>query len=447
MLKTFRKGGIHPPENKLSSGSEIRFLGIPERVSIPVSQHAGSPATLIVKKGDHVKTGQLIAESCGFVSANIHSSVSGTVSAIDTIPDASGYRQTAVVIDTEGDEWVASADLTNVINKEIRASSDEIIKLCRESGLVGMGGAAFPLHVKLTIPEGKRCNLLIINGVECEPYLTADHRIMIEKGEQVLVGISIIMKALGVEKAMIGIENNKQNAIRHLTDLATGFHGITVHPLKVKYPQGAEKQLIKSLINREVPAGRLPVDIGVMVQNVATAFAVYEAVQKNKPLIERVVTISGKSVSRPGNYLVRIGTSVKKLIDAAGGIPDNNGKIISGGPMMGKALNSTEVPVVKGTSGIILLDAGESRRLNAGRCIRCAKCVSVCALGLEPYLLTMLSEQNMFERAEQEGITGCMECGSCSYICPANRPLLDYIRLGKAKVNRAVRERSESKTS
>jgi len=264
---------------------------------------------------------------------------------------------------------------------------------------------------------------------------------MLERGEEVLIGVSIIMKALKVNRAMIGIENNKKDAAGHLTKLAGAFNGISVHELKVKYPQGAEKQLIKALINREVPSGKLPLDVNCVVHNVGTAFAVYEAVQKNKPLIERVVTITGKSLSNPGNFLVRTGTPVIRLIEAAGGLPEDTGKIISGGPMMGKALSSLDVPIVKGTSGIILLPRDESVRSEIKACIRCAKCVSACPLGLEPFLLMTLSEKGLFERAEHERITDCMECGSCSFTCPAGRPLLDYIRLGKSNVIKMARER------
>jgi Na+-translocating ferredoxin:NAD+ oxidoreductase subunit C len=442
VLKTFPHGGIHPPENKLTANKAIGYLPIPESVTIPVSQHIGAPATTIVNKGDYVKTGQVIATSKGFVSSNIHSSVSGKVNKIDTIIDTTGYKQSAVFIDVEGDEWIETIDRSSEIVTEIKLSPEEIIKKCLESGIVGLGGATFPSHVKLTIPTGKKCDLLIINGVECEPYLTSDHRLMLERGEEILTGVTILMKALKVERAKIGIENNKPDAIDHLTKLATGFKGITVHALKVKYPQGAEKQLIKALINREVPSGHLPLDVGAVVHNVGTAFAVYEAVQKNKPLFERVVTITGKSLARPGNYFVRIGTPISKLIEAAGGMPDDTGKIINGGPMMGKAVNNIDVPVVKGTSGIILFPRNESERSEIKPCIRCAKCISVCALNLEPFLLMTLSEKGLFERAEKEGITDCMECGSCSYTCPADRPLLDYIRLGKSTVIRMARERN-----
>ncbi|MBN2666734.1 MAG: electron transport complex subunit RsxC [Bacteroidales bacterium] len=441
MLKTFPTGGVHPPENKLTAGIPIEYLKVPGNVVIPLTQHIGAPGNPVVAKGDTVKTGQLIAEGKGFVSANVHSSVSGEVSKIDTALDSSGLKHTAVFIDVEGDEWIDSIDRSTDIVRDIKLSPEEIIKKCFESGIVGMGGATFPTHIKLNIPSGKKCDVLIINGVECEPYLTSDHRLMLEKGEEIMVGITILMKALKVEKAMIGIENNKPDAIARMASLASSFKGITVHPLKVKYPQGAEKQLIKALINREVPSGRLPIDVGAVVHNAGTAFAVYEAVQKNKPLIERVVTVTGKSVSKPGNYMVRIGTPLSGVLEAVGGIPGDTGKIINGGPMMGKAVSNTDAPVVKGMSGIILVTASEALRKEINPCIRCARCVSVCPIHLEPYLLMTLAEKNMFERAEKERITDCMECGSCSFICPAGRPLLDYIRFGKATVIRMARQK------
>ncbi len=442
MLKTFPIGGIHPPENKLTAAKPITILPVPENVIIPVSQHIGAPSEIIVNKGDYVKTGQVIATSKGFVSSNIHSSVSGKISKIDSVIDTTGYKQTAIFIDVAGDEWIETINRSNEILRNIILSPEEIVKKCQECGIVGLGGATFPSHVKLTVPEGKKCEVLIINGVECEPYLTSDHGLMMEKGEEILTGVAILMKALKVTKAIIGIENNKPGAILHLTELSSGFQGITVQPLKVKYPQGAEKQLIKSLINKEVPSGHLPIDVGAVVHNVGTAYAVYEAVQKNKPLFERVVTVTGKKLSNPGNFLVRTGTPVSKLIEASGGMPDDTGKIISGGPMMGKAINNTDVPVVKGTSGIILFAKNESERSNINPCIRCAKCTFACAMNLEPYLLMALSEKGMFERAEKEHITDCMECGSCSYTCPSGRPILDYVRLGKSTVIRMARERN-----
>lgn len=441
-MKTFPHGGVHPPENKITANNPIENLPVPESVAIPVVQHIGTPAIPLVSKGDTVKAGQLIAEGKGFVSANIHSSVSGKVNKIDALVDATGFKQPAVFIDVEGDDWIDVIDRSDEIKREIELSPEAIIRKCFEAGIVGLGGATFPTHVKLTVPSGKKCNLLIINGVECEPYLTSDHRLMLEKGEEVLVGVTILMKALKVNKAMVGIESNKSDAIEVMTMISSGYQGITIHPLKVKYPQGAEKQLIKALINREVPSGRLPLDVGVVVHNVGTAFAVYEAVQKNKPLFERVVTVTGKTLPKPGNYLVRTGTPVSKLIEAAGGMPEDTGKVINGGPMMGKAVSNTSVPVVKGMSGIIIIPEDESVRNEVRPCIRCAKCISVCPLGLEPYLLMTLSQKGLFERAESERITDCMECGSCNYTCPADRPLLDYIRLGKSTVIKMARERN-----
>lgn len=443
MLKTFAKGGIHPPENKLSADKKIEILSIPTQVSIPVSQHIGAPAKVLVKKNDLVKVGQLIAEQGGFVSANIHSPVSGKVFKIDNVTDTSGYKRQAIIINVDGDEWAENIDRSTELKKDFNFSSEEILKKVQEAGIVGLGGATFPAHIKLMPPKGMKAEVLIINGVECEPYLTSDHRLMLEKAEEMLVGIQILMKALNVEKASIGIENNKKDAIEHLNKLVKDYKGIDVVPLKVQYPQGGEKQLIKAVINREVPSGELPISVGAVVHNVGTAFAVYEAVQKNKPLIERVVTITGKSVKNPGNYLARFGTPISTLIDAAGGLPEDTGKIIGGGPMMGKALNTTAVPIAKGTSGILILPRDESKRKEIKPCIRCAKCVEVCPMGLEPFLLMTLAEKAMHERSEKEDVMDCIECGSCSYTCPSDRPLLDFIRLGKNQVGAMRRARSQ----
>lgn len=441
MLKTFVKGGIHPPENKFSAERPIEVLPLPAKVSIPVSQHIGAPATILVAKGDKVKVGQLIAQSAGFVSANIHSSVSGTVESVDPVLDSSGYKRQAVTIVVEGDEWESTIDRSPELKRTIDADAQTIIKKIAEAGIVGLGGATFPSHVKLSVPTGKKADVLIINGVECEPYLTSDHRLMLEKGHELMVGIQLLMRALGVDKAMIGIENNKPDAIKNLSNILKDYQGISVHALKVKYPQGGEKQLIKALINREVPSGGLPIDIGAVVHNVGTAFAVYEAVQKNKPLFERVVTVTGKNLPKPSNFLVRIGTPISELISAAGGLPEDTAKIVNGGPMMGKAVTDISVPVTKGTSGIIVFPAAESKRKAESVCIRCAKCVNACPMGLEPYLLIRLSQRMMFDKMEHERVLDCMECGSCNYECPANLPLLDYIRLGKTEVNKIIRAR------
>lgn len=439
MLKTFVKGGVHPEESKLSAARPIEVLPLPQAVSVPVSQHLGAPAVPLVQRNEAVKTGQLIAKSQGFVSANIHSPVSGKVLKLEEVYDTSGYRRPAITIQTEEDEWLPEINRDTQPVKEITLNADEIIQKVLDAGIVGLGGATFPSHVKIKIPRDKKAELLIINGVECEPWLTSDHRLMLEKGEELLVGIRLLMKAMNVEKALIGIENNKPDAIEHLGQLCTGEKGIRVVPLKVKYPQGGEKQLIKALINREVPSGGLPIDVGTVVHNVGTAFAVYEAVQKNKPLFERVVTVTGPSVKKPSNFLVRIGTPVRELIEAAGGLPSDTGKVISGGPMMGKALNSIDVPVTKGTSGILIMPESISVRKKVLPCIRCAKCISACPMGLEPYLLMSLAERELFDQVQNQRALDCIECGSCSFICPSNRPLLDYIRYGKATVNQRIR--------
>ncbi len=442
MLKTFKIGGIHPSENKLSADKKIEILPLPAKVAIPVSQHIGAPAKVKVRRNEKVKVGQLIAESGGFISANIHSPVSGKVLKIDNVYDTSGYKRQAVIIKTEGDIWEESIDRRPDIVKEIKAEAEEIINKVKSAGVVGLGGATFPSHVKLMPPKGFEAKTLIINGVECEPYLTADHRLMLEKGEELIIGVKILMKALRVDKAYIGIENNKPDAILNIKKITQNYPNIWVIPLKVQYPQGGEKQLIDAVIKRQVPSGALPIAVGTVVHNVGTALAVYEAVQKNKPLIERVVTITGKSVKNPGNYIVRLGTPINELIDAAGGLPEDTGKVISGGPMMGKALNSLDISIAKGTSGILIMQKGESMRRAMQPCIRCAKCISICPMGLEPYLLMTLAQKQMFENEEKECIMDCIECGSCSWICPADRPLLDYIRLGKRETSAIMRARN-----
>lgn len=443
MLKTFRIGGVHPPENKLSAGESIKVLPLPEQVIIPLSQHIGAPATPVVQKGDTVKAGQLIAQAGGFVSANIHSSVSGTVVAIDNFTDAAGLSKPAITIKVEGDEWMPEIDRTDKTEHNITLSKEEIIKAITAAGIVGMGGATFPTQVKLTPPPGSKAEYLIINGVECEPYLTSDHRVMLEKAEEVIIGVQILMKAIDVKKAIIGIENNKKDAIEHLQKIAAKVLGIEVCPLKVKYPQGGEKQLIQATTGRAVPSGALPIAVGAVVQNVGTALAVYEAVMKHKPLIERVVTVTGKSVKAPGNYLCRVGTPISKLIEAAGGIPEDTAKVIGGGPMMGRTMVNVDSPVMKGTSGVLLINNKEAQRDPVRNCIRCSKCVSVCPMGLEPYLLARMSMFDLLERMEEEKVMDCIECGSCSFTCPSARPLLDYIRLGKGRTGAMIRNRKK----
>ena len=445
MLKTFSIGGVHPHENKLSAHQPIVQAEIPAKAVILLSQHIGAPAKPIVAKGDVVKVGTKIAEPGGFVSAAIHSSVSGKVAKIDTIVDASGYAKPAVFIDVEGDEWEETIDRTDTLVKECNLTAEEIVKKIADAGIVGLGGACFPTQVKLCPPPAFKAECVIINAVECEPYLTADHQLMLEHAEEIMVGVSILMKAVKVNKAFIGIENNKPDAIQLMTKVAAGYAGIEVVPLKVQYPQGGEKQLIDAVISRQVAAGALPISTGAVVQNVGTAFAVYEAVQKNKPLFERIVTVTGKSVRNPSNFLTRMGTPMSQLIDAAGGLPEDTGKVIGGGPMMGKALVNTEVPICKGSSGVLIMNDKEAARAEAQPCIRCAKCVNVCPMGLEPFLLATLSAHKDWERVEKEDVMSCIECGSCQFTCPSHRYLLDYIRLGKGTVGGIIRARNAKK--
>ena len=445
MLKTFSIGGVHPHENKLSAHQPIIMAEIPSKAVILLGQHIGAPAKPVVAKGDVVKVGTKIAEPSGFVSAAIHSSVSGKVAKIDSIIDASGYAKPAIFIDVEGDEWEETIDRSETLVRECELTAEEIVKKIADAGIVGLGGACFPTQVKLCPPPSFKAECVIINAVECEPYLTADHQLMLEHAEEIMVGVSILMKAVKVNKAFIGIENNKPDAIGLMTKVASSYAGIEVVPLKVKYPQGGEKQLIDAVTKRQVASGALPISTGAVVQNVGTAFAVYQAVQKNKPLFERVITVTGKSLAKPSNFMARVGTPMRQLIEACGGLPEDTGKVIGGGPMMGKALVNIEVPTAKGSSGILIMNRKEAKRGEIQNCIRCAKCVGACPMGLEPYLLSALAENTEFERMETERIMDCIECGSCQFTCPANRPLLDYCRLGKGKVGAMIRARQAKK--
>lgn len=434
-LKTFSKGGVHPEENKISHDSPIQVQPIPKTVSILLGQHIGNPASPVVSRGDEVKVGTLIAQADGFVSANIHSSVSGKVKKIETILDASGYQKPCITIQCDGeDTWEETIDCTPEIVRDIKLSSEEIIQRIAECGIVGMGGATFPTNVKLMPPKDATPECVIINGAECEPYLTADHRTLLERGEEVLIGLQILMKSVGVTKGYVAIENNKRDAIEKLTQLASTMPGIEIVPMKVKYPQGGEKQLIDTVLKRRVASGKLPVTEGAIVQNVGTALAVYEAVQKHKPLVERVVTVTGKAVKNPCNLLVRIGTPLSELIETAGGMPRSTAKLVSGGPMMGKAVYSDEIPVAKGTSGVLMLLDEDTKRRPMRNCIRCAKCVGACPMGLNPAFLMRDTVYKDWEALESNHVYDCIECGSCSFICPANRPLLDHIRIGKGRV-------------
>ena len=441
MLRTFRTGGVYPPGNKWTANQEITAIDLPKQVVIPLSQHIGTPAAAIVKQGDTVKAGTLIARSGGFVSAHIHSSVSGKVNQIGEITDASDILRPAVFIDVIGDVWEEEIDCSDTLIKECTLSGKEIIGKIAKAGIVGLGGATFPTHIKLSPPPGNKAELLIINAAECEPYLTSDHALMLAKGEQILIGATILMKALQVNRTVIGIENNKPDAINYLKKAAVEYKNIELMPLKVKYPQGSEKILIEAVMRRQVKSGALPVSVGAVVQNVGTVYAVYEAVQKNKPLIERVVTVAGKAIAKPSNLLVRIGTPVHELLRMACGPPEITGKVICGGPMMGKTLVNTDVPITKGCTGILVLPKEETVRKPVRNCIRCAQCISVCPMGLNPSYLMNVAECSEWDLTESDGIMDCIECGSCSYACPAHRALLDYIRLAKNKVMVLVRSR------
>ena len=444
-MKTFPLGGVHPSDNKKwSNAKAIEVLELPDVVNIPLGQHIGAPATAKVAKGDKVLTGQLIAEATGFMSANIHSPISGTVTAVDMQPNGQGLRQMMITIKREGDEWMPEIDRSAEIKRECDLEADAIIAKIKNAGIVGMGGATFPTHVKLSIPNGCKAEYLIINGVECEPYLTSDHRTMLERGEELLIGVEILKKALKVEKAIIGVENNKPDAIAHLKKLiAEKKFDVVVEPLKVQYPQGGEKQLIAAVTGREVPPPPgLPIHVGAVVCNASTTVAIYEAVQKNKPLIERVVTITGKELKEPRNLLTRMGTPIQKLGDMAGGLPEGDVKVVNGGPMMGRAMVNLDSPVTKGCSGVTVFAGKEAHRVDMECCIKCAKCVSACPMGLEPYLISKMSKKQMWESVEAERITDCIECGCCQYTCPAGLPLLDYIRLGKQTVMGIIRARA-----
>lgn len=439
---TFKKGGVHPEENKLTRHIPIETFPIPKQAVLFLGQHLGVPAVAKVNRNDSVKTGQLIAKGEAFISADIHSPVSGKVAKIEPMPDISGYRKMAIVIDVDGDEWDSNIDRSPEINREITLDKQQIIDQLKKCGIVGLGGACFPTHVKYMIPPDKKVDYLIINAAECEPYITADHRIMLEHAEECLIGVEALLKASGAPTALIGIENNKKDAIEHLTKIASQYPNIKICPLKVKYPQGAEKQLIQALTNRYVPAGKLPIEVGVIVNNITTTFAVYEAVQKNKPLIETFTTVSGKKVSSPRNFKIRLGTPVAEVLNHVG-IPDGTEKIISGGPMMGKAIADLNSFVTKGMSSLLIMDASESSRGEVSPCLRCGKCVSICPMGLEPNLLQPLSHLKRYDDCEKEGVMNCIECGSCQFVCPANRPLLDTIRLGKNKTGEIIRNRKK----
>ena len=440
--RTFSIGGVHPDDHKIARDCAIEDLPLAPLFSVSMAQHLGAPATPAVAVGDKVKVGQVIGEPSGFISAYVHSPVSGTVKAVAPKANLLGNMVVHVDIEVEGDEWMEDIDRTGDIVREITLDREQILERITKCGIVGLGGATFPTHVKLSPPPGKKADILILNGAECEPYLTSDYRIMLERGEEIVIGAEIMKLVLGVPRVVIGIEENKPEAIENLGKIVRSHEGIEVMALKKRYPQGGEKQLINAVTGRQVPSMALPIDAGAVVQNVGTSLAVYEAVQKNKPLIDNVLTITGECCPRQRNLRVRVGTPLSFILEQSGGIPENAVKIISGGPMMGWAVSNIEATTVKSTSSLLCLTAEQTMRKEEGNCIRCGKCVDACPMGLEPYLLNRLARARKLDELEQNAVYDCIECGCCLYSCPAHIPLLDTIRVYKREVLGIMKSRA-----
>ena len=435
------RGGVHPPASKeLTRGKRIEEAPVPEVVAVPMIQHLGGPAIPKVSKGDDVKKGQLIGEASGFVSANVHSPVSGKVKAIEERTVYQGIESPCIVVENDGkEEW---ADDTNVERDTSSLSPKEIVEAVFEGGIVGMGGAAFPTHVKLTVPDDAHIDVVILNGAECEPYQTCDHRLMVETPETIIEGLLLAMRAVGAERGAVGIESNKPDAVKEMTRAAPSLENVTVSSLPARYPQGSEKQLIRAMVGREVPPGKLPLHVGAVVQNVGTAHAVHQAVAWNRPLIERVVTVTGDGVSKPGNYLTRIGEIASELLEHAGLKPGIR-KLIAGGPMMGIAQRSAEFPVAKGVTSLLALM--EARPSDWQACIRCGRCVEACPMGLMPCDLSVLIESREYDEAEKANVLDCFECGCCTYVCPARRPIVQMVKLAKAELAKAKKRKQGAK--
>lgn len=452
MKKTFKIGGVHPNDSKISASCAIEVLPLPKTVYVSMAQHLGAPATPIVAVGDEVVTGQVIAEPAGFISAFVHSPVTGTVKSIGPREDLAGNKVNHIEIAVaENEVWAEGIETDKKVVAELPEDTKFIIDRIKANGVVGLGGATFPTHVKLCPPPGKKADCLIINGAECEPYLTSDYRIMIERSREIVIGAALMQKVLGGCPTVIGIEDNKLEAIKAISaavaELAAAnpaYKNIRVQSLKKKYPQGGEKQLIAAVMKREVKSMGLPIDVGAVVQNVATALATYEAVQKNMPLITNTLTVTGDCLGEKGqhNYLFRIGMPLSYIAEYAGGVPEKAAKIISGGPMMGKAVANLDATTVKGSSSLLYLTEEQTKRKPEGSCIRCGKCADACPMGLEPFLLYRLATHSMADELESNSVQDCIECGCCLYTCPANLPLLDVIRIAKGDTIRAIRTRA-----
>lgn len=448
-MKSFKRGGIHPNPSKLSSEQPLAWVtpSEGELLTVLLTQSIGAPARVCVKPGDNVMPGTLIAEAGGFVSANVHAPVEGTVKRIEPARDAQGLWRPAVIIAPAENAYAAHNEVRDVADggmippaaetgdaKEL--SRQEIIDITARAGIVGMGGATFPTHVKLNVPPGKSIDTLLINGAECEPYLTCDDRLMREYPAEIVDGANLLRTAVGAARVIIGIEANKPEAITAMRQAAKRYPEMSVVALKARYPQGGEKQLIWALTGRTVPCGALPADVGTVVDNVATAYALHRAARHEEPLYYRAVTVTGPEVARPGNYLVYVGTPISTLLRAAGVDMENVGKVIAGGPMMGRAISNLDAPTTKGLSGLLVMPPAAAHRAEVMPCVRCARCVQACPMGLEPYLLMSYGEHGMDAEADASGVKNCLECGSCNYTCPSARPILDYIRLSRQRLRK-----------
>jgi len=445
---------VHPPTSKaLTKDSAIVDAAVPDRVVLPMRQSIGAPARAVVSVGDEVRLGQIIGEPNGFVSVPVHASIAGKVAAVGRFPHPLGGEAEAVVI--EGDGSGAWHESVKPRGDAESLSAKDVKDAIRDAGIVGLGGAAFPTHVKLSPPETKPIDAVILNGAECEPWLTADHRLMVERPAEIIQGLLLIMKALGCGRGAVGIEANKPEAVKAMKDAVPSGAPVTVHGLEVKYPQGAEKQLIDAILRRKVPAGGLPMDVGAVVQNVGTSLAVHQACAEGRPLISRVLTVTGKPLGRPSNFHARIGTLASKLVDEAGGIEGEVAKVISGGPMMGIAQFTLDVPVIKGMSGMLFLGPDDVVAKEPDPCIRCAHCVDACPMKLVPTRIEKFVIAGHIDEAAAIGLNDCMECGSCAYVCPSNRRLVHYFKFGKhlaaarrkAAAEKAEQEKEKEKAS
>jgi len=428
-------GGVHPTYNKgLADSRTIVEMPLPEKLVVFFAQNLGAPSQPVVKKGDEVKKGQVIAEAGGFVSTPIHAPTSGTIDSIDVYPSPVGVDAPAAVIIPDGkDEWFEGCD---VERSSDGLDADRIKEIVHDNGIVGMGGATFPTHVKLSPPADKKMDTLVINGAECEPYLTADHRLMVEHSEGILDGAALFAAVIGAGRIIVAIEKNKPDAIEIMRKAVAGRDGFSVEAMDVIYPQGAEKQLIYALTRRKVPAGGLPMDVGVLVQNVGTALAAYEAVRYNRPLIRRVVTVTGSGIREPGNVLARVGTRFEDLVNFCGGLESDAAKCINGGPMMGVAQYSLDAAVTKGTSGLVILKQEEIAQFVSDACVRCARCLEACPMRLNPSALSIFAERMRFEDTKEYNVMDCIECGCCAYVCPSRRPMVHHFRRAKAEVRK-----------